>query len=115
MGLPKKTGWQRAAEGIARRRHEHEPRHQDAFFGSEEGSAFLLGVWVPCRSSFWKSCRYLADEERLEVEFANKNKAPTYGAYLGVPFEVAEKFASSPSKGGFMHDVLIPGYQFVRG
>ncbi len=122
MGYPKLTpsqaateGFRKAAAGNARRKREHLPRHQDAFFGMEEGTAFLLGVRVPCRSRWVRAVWYDADTERLYAELGARNQPSVVGYYPDVSFELAEQFASSPSKGGFFWDHFIrAGRPFVK-
>ncbi len=115
MGIPRKTGWQLAAEGVARRRREHLPRHQDAFFGASEGVALLLDVWVSCRSSWVIAAKYDAELERLWIRFGKNGAVDAEGYYEGISFAEAESFASASSKGGWLHDnSFIKGRQFVK-
>jgi len=120
---PQTPDWKAAAaEGFAklkaqnlRRRREHLPRHKDAFMGAEEGTALLLGVWVPVRSSWIVAAMYDAEREQLHVRFGKRGTVEAEGYYPGISFDEAEKFASAPSKGGYLHDSgLMKGGTFVR-
>jgi hypothetical protein len=122
MGIPKKTpsqsaaeGFRKAAAGNARRKREHLPRHTDAFLGQEEGTALLLGVWVPCRSRWVIAAKYEAEAEELWIRFGKDGVVEAEGYYPGVGFATAESFASASSKGGWLHDEgFVKGRSFIK-
>ena len=116
MGTPRRpSGWEQARTQAARRAHEHEPRHRDALMGVEEGSAFLLGVWVPCYSSWVMAAMYDAEAEHLWIRFGKDGRVDAEGYYYGITFAMAEAFASAPSKGGHLHDQnYVKGRQFMK-
>lgn len=115
MGYPKRTGWQQAATESSRRAKENKPRHTDAFQGVEEGTAFLLDVWVPRRSSWVMAAKYDADSERLWIRFGKNGVVDAEGYYEGVDFATAERFASASSAGGWLHDNgFVGGRTFVK-
>jgi hypothetical protein len=94
---------------------EHLPRHTDAFLGQEEGTALLLGVWVPCRSRWVIAAKYEAEAEELWIRFGKDGVVEAEGYYPGVGFATAESFASASSKGGWLHDEgFVKGRSFIK-
>lgn len=88
-----------------------ENRSTGGYLSDDDLAAFLLGVWVPCNSSNVRECRYLADEEILEIFFLDGSAYQ----YYGVAHEVAEAFGRAPSKGGAVWDYMIrQGVSYAR-
>ena len=83
-------------------------RRTDAAFTDQETVDFLNGVFVSCRSSNVKEMAYIEDDQHLIVVFKAKgNQQEAIYQYFGISGELAEAFASAPSKGGATWDYLI--------
>ena len=85
-------------------------RRTDGAFTGDDLASFWLGLWVPVRSSNVVACRYLAEDQLLEVEF----RGNSFYSYPQVDEKLAEEWALSPSKGGAIHDLFrVPGRPYT--
>ncbi len=70
------------------------PTHIDAGFDGEELAGFLLGLTIPCRSSWIDSARWDEDASNMTLTVDGKGYD-----FPGIGYEEAQVFAHYPSKG----------------
>ena len=73
--------------------------------GGRCNESFICGFWLIGAmkpSSLIHGARYWPDTCALELRFANGRRY----LYLGVPFELAERFTDAASKGAFFNDAI---------
>lgn len=94
-------------------------KHQRTFGGplsDDDFVAFLLGVWIPVKSSNVAAIMYVSEERKVQVEFQGKGGKPnTVYEYQNVDEATAEALGRAPSFGGAIWDLFRrPGYPYTQ-
>ncbi len=76
------------------------PAHIDAAFNGDELASFLLGLTVPCRSSWIDSARWDEDASNMTLTVDGKGYD-----FPGITYDEAQVFAHYPSKGIWFHQI----------
>lgn len=104
MGYPKR--YRRAA--VPGRIKSVNPTHGDGRFDADEHAAFLLGVRVPCRSSWVDAARWDEATQTLTLTIGGKDYD-----FPGIDEGRADEFVAFPSKGQWFWHVWV--LQMGRG
>lgn len=89
-------------------------RNSGGAFSQAETFGFILGEWMPCRSSNVRAAQWDPSRDVLTLEF----KDGSFYEYAPVNRDLARDFAHAPSKGHWRHVNFPkdgPGYLRVYG